>query len=264
MLVVLLGAVAPAAAQPAATDPLARARQLYNSGKYDEAVSAAREAAARPGARPEASLLLGRALLERHRASRAPEDLVDGRAALRGVAAAGLDDRGRVDLVVGLGEALYLDGQYRSAAAMLEPVLEQMGLLAPEGREQVLDWWATAMDRHAQTRGPDERPAIYHDISDRLSRHLARYPDSAAASYWLPASALARGDLELAWDLAVAGWVRSTLAPGAGVTLRADLDRLVTTALIPERVKRMVDEPDAGSASARFTAEWDEAKGRWK
>jgi hypothetical protein len=47
------------------------------------------------------------------------------------------------------------------------------------------------------------------------------------------------------------------------VALRADLDRLVTTAIIPERVKRLEDEPDARAASARFTAEWDEAKGRW-
>lgn len=260
----LLGAAAPAQGQPQATDPLARARQLYNAGRYDEAVTAAREALARPAARPDAGLLLGRALLERHRAGRVPEDLVDGRAALWAVDASALDDRGRVDLVVGLGEALYLDGQYRSAAAILEPVLEQMGLLGAASREQVVDWWATAMDRHAQTRAPEERPALYDGMSERLSRHLARYPDSAAASYWLPAAALARGDLDVAWDLALAGWVRSTMAPDRGVALRADLDRLVTTALIPERVKRLVDEPDARSAAARFTAEWDEAKSRWK
>ncbi|WP_396626998.1 hypothetical protein [Luteitalea sp.] len=259
----LLGAATPVAGQPVTADPLARARQAYNAGRYDEAVTAAREAAARPGARPDAGLLLGRALLERHRANRAPQDLVDGRAALRAVDAAALDDRGRVDLVVGLGEAVYLDGQYRSAAAILEPALEQMGLLGAAGREQVVDWWATAMDRHAQTRATEERPAIYDQISERLSRHLARYPDSAAASYWLPAAALARGDLDGAWDLAIAGWVRSSLAPDRGVALRADLDRLVTTAIIPERVKRLEDEPDARAASARFTAEWDEAKGRW-
>jgi hypothetical protein len=73
---------------------------------------------------------------------------------------------------------------------------------------------------------------------------------------------LASGDLELAWDLALAGWVRSVLAPDKGVALRADLDRLVTQALIPERVKRLANEPDA-AAAGRFTAEWDEAKTRW-
>ena len=120
------------------------------------------------------------------------------------------------------------------------------------------------MDRYAQTRPPDERVVIYDEISSRLRLHLARYPDSSASSYWLPAAALARGDLELAWDLALAGWVRSTLAPDKGVSLRTDLDRLVTQAIIPERVKRLVDEPDAAAAAARFASEWDEAKGRWQ
>ena len=258
-------AVAPLTvlAQPATTDPLARARQLYNAGRYDEAVAAATEAVGRPGAQSEANLLLGRALLERHWASRTTEDLAAARHALRAVDAASLTDRGRIDLVVGLGEALYLDGAYRPAAGLLEPVLDQMGLLPAAAREQVVDWWATAMDRYAQTRPPDERAEIYDGISSRLRLHLGRYPDSSASSYWLPASALARGDLELAWDLALTGWVRSTLAPDKGVSLRADLDRLVTQAIIPERVKRMLSEPDAG-ATDRFTAEWEEAKARWK
>ncbi len=70
--------VGPAAAlgQPAPADPLTRARQFYNAGRYDEAVTAAREAIARPGTQSEANLLLGRALLERHRTSRTDEDLV--------------------------------------------------------------------------------------------------------------------------------------------------------------------------------------------
>ena len=61
---------------------------------------------------------------------------------------------------------------------------------------------------------------------------------------------------------ALAGWVRSTLAPDKGVQLRTDLDRLVTQALIPERVKRASDDSDSG-ATARLTSEWEEAKGKW-
>ena len=262
-VVLVIGGPVAVLGQSTQTDAMSRARQLYNAGKYDEAIAAAREAASLPGQQGEANLLLGRALLERHRASRTAEDLTGGRDALRSVDVATLSDRGRLDLVVGLGEALFLDGAYRPAAALLEPALEQMGLLAPAAREQVVDWWATAMDRYAQTRPPDERTEIYQDISRRLQQHLGRYPDSAAASYWLPAAALARGDLELAWDLALAGWVRSPLAPDKGVAVRADLDRLVTQALIPERVKRLVDEPDAAAAT-RFASEWDEAKARWK
>ena len=62
----------------------------------------------------------------------------------------------------------------------------------------------------------------------------------------------------------MAGWVRSTLARDRGAPLRADLDRLVTQALIPERVKRLADETEAAGAAARFTTEWEEAKGRWR
>ena len=259
----LLGAPTVAAGQAASADPLARARQFYNDGRFDEAIAAVGEAARRPNTVNEANLLLGRALLERHRSGRTAEDLSAARTALWAVDASALNDRGRLDLVVGLGEALYLDGQYRSAAGLLEPVLEQMGLLLPASREQVIDWWATAMDRYAQTRPPDERIGVYDELTARIRLHLGRYPDSSAASYWLPAAALARGDLDLAWDLALAGWVRSVLAPDKGATLRADLDRLVTQALIPERVKRLAEGETAGAAE-RFAAEWDEAKARWK
>ena len=255
---------AGAAGQAAPADPLARARQLYNAGEYDEAVTAAREATTRAGAQNDARLLLGRALLERHRATRTAEDLSAARVALVEVDPSGLADRSRLDLMVGLGEALYLDGQYRSAAGLLEPALDQMGLLAPSGREQVVDWWATAMDRYAQTRPPEARVDIYDDISNRMRLHLGRYPDSSAASYWLPAAALARGDLEAAWDLALAGWVRSTLALDRGEPLRTDLDRLVTHALIPERVKRLADEREASDTATRLSAEWEEAKAKWK
>ncbi len=262
-LVLLLAASGGAMAQAPVADPIVRARELYNAGRFDEAVSAAREAGARPGPQHEANLLLGRALLERHRSTRVAEDLDAGRQALRSVDATALPDRGRLDLVVGLGEALYLDGQYRSAAAVLEPALEQVGALPAPAREQVVDWWATAMDRHAQTRPPDERARFYDDVEARMRQHLGRHPDSSAASYWLPAVALAQGQLDLAWDLALAGWVRAQLAADRGEALRGDLDRLVTQAIIPERVKRLVDEPDTAAAAARFAAEWDEMKARW-
>jgi hypothetical protein len=262
-LALCLLASATASGQAAGVDPLGRARQAYNAGQYDQAIVAAQDAASRPGTRSEASLLLGRALLERHRATATPDDLTAAREAFRRVEAGALSDRGRLDFVVGLGEALYLAEQYRAAAGVIEPALEQLGLLGATAREQVVDWWATAMDRHAQTRESDARAAIYEAMTERLRLHLGRYPGSSAASYWLPAAALARGDLDLAWDLALAGWVRSPLAPDQGVALRADLERLVTQALIPERVKRLPDAPDSGGAAARLAAEWDALTAPW-
>ena len=47
------------------------------------------------------------------------------------------------------------------------------------------------------------------------------------------------GDVEGAWNAAIAGWVRSTLSPETTGELRADLDRLVMQALIPERSRVM-------------------------
>jgi tetratricopeptide (TPR) repeat protein len=249
-------------AQPQ-VDPLERARRLYNAGSYDEAIEAARNLAARAGSEDAARLLIGRALLERHRASSMPEDLAEARQALREVDPTTLSDRHKVDLVVGLGEALYLDGDYRAAAALLGSALGQAVWLTPDGREQLADWWATAMDRYAQTRPPDDRTPLYLEVEQRMATHLAQYPDSSSAPYWSAAAALARGDLDLAWDLAVAAWVRAPMTPDRGAALRADVDRLVVRGIVPERVKRLPGQPDPQDAANSLLAEWELTKEKW-
>ena len=62
-----------------------------------------------------------------------------------------------------------------------------------------------------------------------------------------------------AWDAAQAGWVRAPLTGDRGAALRADLDRLVVSAIVPDR------------ASVRATArrialrsQWEQFKDRWK
>lgn len=262
LLGVLLLAPVDARAQ-AAPDPMERALRLYNAGSYDEAIEAARAVADRPDTRAASRLLVGRALLERHRASAAPEDLAEARQALRGIETDALTDRQRVDLVIGLGEALYLDGDYRAAAALLGSALGQVVWLSPAGREQLADWWATAMDRYAQTRAPDERATVYTEIERRLGAHLEQFPDSSAAPYWSAAAALARGELELAWDLAVAAWVRAPFTADRGAALRADIDRLVVRAIVPERVRRLPGNPDAETAANSLLAEWELTKEKW-
>lgn len=254
---------APATLAQPAPDPLDRVRQLYNSANYDEAVKAARAVDEAAPHANEARLLLGRALLERHRASAMPEDLAEARQALRGVDAHTLSDRARVDLVVGLGEALYLDGEYQPAALLLGSALEQAVWLTPAGREQLADWWATAIDRHAQTRTPDERTALYLDIERRMQAHLGQFPDSSAAPYWMAAAALARGELDLAWNLAVAAWVRAPMTRDRGAALRADIDRLVIRAIVPERVKRLPGSPDPTEAANSLLADWELIKDKW-
>jgi hypothetical protein len=69
--------------------------------------------------------------------------------------------------------------------------------------------------------------------------------------------------VEGAWHAAIAAWVRSTLSPETTAELRADLDRLVMQALVPERSRVMAvrDPQDAVSA---LRAEWELLKQQWK
>jgi hypothetical protein len=96
-----------------------------------------------------------------------------------------------------------------------------------------------------------------------MEDELRRDPGDATANYWLAVASRGAGDLERAWDAAVAGWVRSTLKPESSPALRTDLDRLVTQALIPERVRtRPAREQPELLASLR--SEWDLLKQQWK
>jgi hypothetical protein len=71
------------------------------------------------------------------------------------------------------------------------------------------------------------------------------------------------GDVDGAWQAAIAGWVRSTLSPETTGELRADLDRLVMQALIPERSRVMsIREPQEAVTALR--AEWELVKQQWK
>src|SRR5205823_4453982 len=80
---------------------------------------------------------------------------------------------------------------------------------------------------------------------ERVLAELSGRPTSAAAVYWLSAAAHGQGDLQGAWNAAQAGWVRAALAADRGVRLRADLERLVLRALIPERARALGQSPDA-------------------
>ena len=84
-------------------------------------------------------------------------------------------------------------------------------------------------------------------IRQRMDEELASHPGSGAAAYWIAAAARAQGDLQAAWDAAQAGWVRARLASDKGAALRADLDRLVLRAIVPDRAKATAQS--AGVAS---------------
>jgi hypothetical protein len=249
--------VAAAASVLGADDPLARARVLYNQGQFDAAISAAEQARQTPARADAADLVAARAYLERFRASAAGDDLVNARDRLRRIDPQRFQPRERAEYLVGLGEALFFDGAYGAAADVFDPGLGSRDLLTGDARERVLDWWASALDRDSKPRSEIERQAPYQRIRARMEEELATHPGSGTAAYWLAAAARAQGDSQAAWDAALAGWVRAPLTADRGAALRADLDRLVTRAIVPDRAKATAQTPDS------LSQQWEQFKQRW-
>jgi hypothetical protein len=256
LLVLVLAMSGPAGAADD-RNSLARARQLYNMRDFDAALAAAEEARKTPERADSADLIAARALLERFRATAAPEDLVQARERLRGLAPERLAERERLEFVIGLGEALYLDQAPGAAAAVFDSILLSDDAELLDGRELVLDWWASAMDEDARPRTEFERQALYQTVRGRMREELGRHPTSATAAYWLIAAARGQGDIQGAWDAAQAGWVRAPLAADHGAALRGDIDRLVQRAIIPERARAV------GQPAETLREEWEAFKEKW-
>ena len=255
----LLAAHVADAAEPAA---LTRARTLYNAADYDGAIAAAALARTQTPAADAAALVEARARLERFRRNADPEDLLAARDALNTIRAAALAGRDQVDFLVGLGQSLYLTDFFGAAADLFDTALERSAPLPDRDRMLLLDWWATAVDREAQVASAERRGRLAAQITTRMQDELRRDPGSAPANYWLAVAARAGGDLDAAWDAAVAAWVRATLGP-ATEQLRADIDRLVSQAVIPERARahRARDQVDFTDA---MRAQWESVKQQWR
>jgi len=243
----------------AADDPLSRARVLYNQHQYEAAVNAAEQARLTRSRADAADLIAARAYLERFRSSAASDDLTNARERLRRIDPQGFDPRTRLEYIVGLGEALYLDGAYGAATTIFESVLLGQDLLTGEARDRVLDWWADTVDRDARGRpaGIADRGALYQRIRSRMEDEIASHPADASAAYWLAAAARAQGDVQAAWDAVEAAWARAPLARNRSA-LRADLDQLMTQGIIPERARALSQPP------AQLVADWERFKERWK
>jgi hypothetical protein len=261
-LIFAVALVALSAAPLRAQEGLVDARRAYNAGEYDAAERLARAALEVPSAANAARVVLGRVQLERYRRSGAQSDLADARNILRTVDPQALDRTERLEFAIGLGEALYLEDRFGAAAELFEPVIDAAAELGVAAHERVLDWWATALDRQAQLRPAEERRSMYGRMADRMAVELARNPGSTPAAYWLAAAARGEGDVERAWQAAIAGWMRAPLARDRGAALRADLDRLVVQAIIPERIARLgVRNPTP--VLAGMLGEWEAFKITW-
>lgn len=251
-----------AASPVSAADALSDARRLYNQGQYDAAEQAARDATRTPATADGARVVLGRIQLERYRRTPAAADLSGAIATFRTVNTGRLDTRERIELAIGLAEALYLEDRFGAAAALFESVLDDSEALGASAHERVLDWWAIAVDRQAQVRPPSERPEMYTRVSARMAVEIAKDAGSTPAGYWLAASARGSGDPERALNEATAAWVRATLARDGGAALRADLDRLVVEGILPDRAARLTVR-DYKQAVAGMVGEWEAFKASW-
>ena len=258
VLILLLLLPLPLAAQ----DQLSEARRLYNVQQYEAAERAARAAVTQPKTANSARVVLARVLLERYRQTSTAAQLTEARQTLRDVNPTTLDARERVEHMLGLGQALFLEDRFAAAADVYEPVLESSSTIGAAAHDRALDWWATALDRHAATRPFAERPHIYERITRKMSAQLARDPGCGPANYWLVAAAYGAGDLDNAWSQAHAGWIRSSYA-GARVTqTRADIDRVVMEGIIPSRAAR-VGGRETNAVVAGMVGEWESFKVSW-
>jgi hypothetical protein len=261
ILALLLAAAGPVrAAEPAA---LAQARVLYNAGTFDAAIAAAATARRDPKFADASALVFARAHLERFRLSANAADLTTARETLATVRPEALSSRDQIDLLIGLGETLYLGDSFGAAAELFDNALGRATVLPQPDRRKLLEWWATAVEREAQTRPAERRAALFTRLGERMTGELLIEPGSPVANYWLAAAARGAGDLDRAWDAAVAAWVRATLAPESAEKLRGDVDRLVTQALIPERARSRPAREQQEAMNA-LRGEWDLLKQNWK
>ena len=264
LLLVLIWGQGVALAQtptPAQAAQLAKARQAFNQGRFDEAIAAAIDARKAPALAASARLVLGRAYLGRFDAKADGADLSAAHDALASLDATKVPTTERRDLTIGLGLTVFFEGRPGAAAELLEVALTtpaEASSADPRAREKLFDWWATAVDRAAQLVPDAGRRQHYERIVKRSEAELARDPQSVAAGYWLAVGARGASSLDRAWHAAIAAWIRSKNDTAA----RADIDQLMVAAIIPERARAL--DPHATSALvAAMRAEWEQIKTSW-
>lgn len=259
----VLALLVSTATATATKEDLARARAYFNDRKYDEAIAAAEAARGTPETADAAAIVLARAYLERYRQVADPADLGAARAALGTAAVDRLGTPDRAEYLVALGGALFLQDDFGAAAEIFESAIEIAPAAGDGTREAVLDWYGSAMERWAAPYTTSRREVMLRRLISAMEREQAKNPSSRAASYWLVAGLRAQGELDRAWQAAIAAWVRAPIAGPSAMALRADVDRLVREGLIPDR-GREVGEAERPARETSLRSEWELLKQRWK
>jgi hypothetical protein len=251
-----------------AQSDLEKARALYNAGQYDDAIAAATQAMTRPAAAPSATLIAARARLERFRNGRDPQDLTAARVDLMSLNPRTLAPQEAIEWQIGVGTALFLDDQPGPASDMFTSVLPvARARLSPPELEKLLEWWAATLSRVAEALAGQARKDAYLAMQTAVRDELDRNPLSRPASYWWVVALRGSGDLDGAWNSAVAAWIRAGSQPESK-ELRSDLDRFVKQTLIPERAQlrtgQRLDSKATRSEIASMTEEWGAIATRWQ
>jgi hypothetical protein len=263
LIVAMLTCGPVAAAAQASRGDLAKARVHYNQREFDDAIAAATAARRTAETADPATIVLARAHLERYRERADPSDLSAAREALGLVRVTGLDDRDQVELLLALGESLFLEDDFGAAAEIFESGLDRAAVVDREIGDAMLDWWGSAIERQALGLPPDLRRGVFTRLIDRTRAELAVNPASIAASYWSVVALRGAGELDRAWDAAVAAWVRARMSGERSAALRADLDRFVLNGLVPDRVRHVAQDQRV-AAESQMKADWELVKEKWK
>lgn len=242
---------------------LARALSLYNDRQFDQAIEAAMAALKSPETQDAAAVVLARAHLERYREQVDPADLSAARDALGSVRTAVLEPRTRLEYLLALGQALFLEDEFGAAASLFASAVVPARALDPALRESFVDWWGSAVERQADGAGAEFRLDLFSGLAREMRAELGSSPESAAAVYWTAAALRGAGDSSAAWDAATAGWVRARLAGERSASLRADLDKLVLQGVIPDRV-RLLPPLEREASESQLRADWELIKERWR
>jgi hypothetical protein len=251
----------------AAQNDLKRARTLYNSGQFDEAIEAATALRNKPDLEPSATLIIARSHLERFRRLGDPKELETARQELRSLNPRSLAPQEAIEWQIGLGAALFLDEQAGPAAEIFKAVIPsaRARLTQPEF-EKLLEWWGSTMSRLAESLTGDARKQAYERFRSEVRLELERDPLSAPATYWIVVSSRGAGDFDGAWNAAVAGWIRAGGQPD-GRQLRSELEVFVMQTLIPERAQsrtgQRLDAKATMTEIAALNEEWRAITTRW-
>jgi len=186
--------ICPCAAS--AQGPLERARVLYNSGQFEEAIAMAASPDIKPASAASAALITARARLELFRKAGNPEGLASARAGLASLNPRLLAPQELVEWQIGLGSALFLENAPGPSADVFTTVLPSAReRLSPVEFEKFLEWWGAAASQAAAAMTGEARVRAFEKLRAAAALELERNPFSRPATYWSVVASRGAGDL---------------------------------------------------------------------